>query len=533
MKTISLLKAVLTEDMNLFKYTSGKNASKIKKAILPIILFLIVMYSIGYYAYLIAKPLHQANLTYIMLSMFIFIISIITLIEGIYKSQGILFEAKDNDLLFSLPISKKKILFVRIFKLMLFQYLYNLIFLLPAIIVYIYFEHPDINFYLISFLMTFLIPILPTVVSSILGYFVKLVSSKFKSKKIIQTILSSIIFMGIFFLSMNLNNFLQDIVVKATSINDILTKIYYPVGTYITLINDFNIWTLIKLLLINIIPFILFILLGTKLYFKIIYSSKGLAVRNKKIKKEVFRKKSPVYALTIKELRRYFSSPIYMFNTIFGLLLILVLTIILCIKGQGIINTFLESEEISINISISLLYYVLVLFSCSMTSITSSCISLEGKTINITKSLPVSEKIILKSKIIYPFIIELPFILVSELIFFIRFKTTIIDMLLIFSMSLIMVASSSIIGLIINLKYPKMNAKNDTEVVKQSISSMLSIFIGIGIFILSIALFIYFYQILNITLLLILHVFILLLLTLVLYCILIKFGVKEYKKINV
>ena len=533
MKTISLLKAVLTEDMNLFKYTSGKNASKIKKAILPIILFLIVMYSIGYYAYLIAKPLHQTNLTYIMLSMFIFIISIITLIEGIYKSQGILFEAKDNDLLFSLPISKKKILFVRIFKLMLFQYLYNLIFLLPAIIVYIYFEHPDINFYLISFLMTFLIPILPTVVSSILGYFVKLVSSKFKSKKIIQTILSSIIFMGIFFLSMNLNNFLQDIVVKATSINDILTKIYYPLGTYITLINDFNIWTLIKLLLINIIPFILFILLGAKLYFKIIYSSKGLAVRNKKIKKEVFRKKSPVYALTIKELRRYFSSPIYMFNTIFGLLLILVLTIILCIKGQGIINTFLESEEISINISISLLYYVLVLFSCSMTSITSSCISLEGKTINITKSLPVSEKIILKSKIIYPFIIELPFILVSELIFFIRFKTTIIDMLLIFSMSLIMVASSSIIGLIINLKYPKMNAKNDTEVVKQSISSMLSIFIGIGIFILSIALFIYFYQILNITLLLILHVFILLLLTLVLYCILIKFGVKEYKKINV
>ena len=152
MKTIAQLKAVLTEDMNLFKYTSGKNASKINKAILPIVLFLIVMFSIGYYAYLIAEPLHQVNLTYIMLSMFIFIISIITLIEGIYKSQGILFDSKDNDLLFSLPISKKKILFVRIFKLMLFQYLYNLMFLLPAIGVYIYFEHPGINFYLISFL---------------------------------------------------------------------------------------------------------------------------------------------------------------------------------------------------------------------------------------------------------------------------------------------------------------------------------------------------------------------------------------------
>ena len=209
MKTISLLKAVLSEDMNLFKYTSGKNASKINKAILPIVLFLIVMISIGYYAYLIAEPLHQVNLTYIMLSMFIFIISIITLIEGIYKSQGILFDSKDNDLLFSLPISKKKILFIRIFKLMLFQYLYNLMFLLPAIGVYIYFEHPGINFYLISFLMTFLIPILPTVVSSILGYFVKLVSSKFKSKSgsfvlVITTAISTLAIIGLnkkFFLS--------------------------------------------------------------------------------------------------------------------------------------------------------------------------------------------------------------------------------------------------------------------------------------------------------------------------------------------
>ena len=83
-------------------------------------------------------------------------------------------------------------------------------FLLPAFVIYIYFEHPSISFYIVSFIMTILIPIIPTVISSILGYLVKLVSSKFKSKKIIQTILSSIIFMGIFFLSFNLNNFIKE-----------------------------------------------------------------------------------------------------------------------------------------------------------------------------------------------------------------------------------------------------------------------------------------------------------------------------------
>ena len=210
MKTLSLLRAVLTEDMDLFKYKVGTNASRLKKILLPVFLFIVVGYSIGYYAYMIGKPLYEVGLTYIMLSLFIFMVSIITIIEGIYKSQGILFEAKDNDLLFSLPISRGKILFVRIFKLILFQYIYNLMFLLPAFVIYIYFEKPGISFYLISLLMTVLIPIIPTVISSIFGYLIKIVSSRFKFKKIMQTILSCTIFMGIFLLSFNFNNFISD-----------------------------------------------------------------------------------------------------------------------------------------------------------------------------------------------------------------------------------------------------------------------------------------------------------------------------------
>ena len=88
---------------------------------------------------------------------------------------------------------------------------------------------------------------------------IKLISSKFKSKKIMQTLLSSIVFLGIFYLSMNLESFISDIASKATSINDLLTKIYYPLGLYINLITKFKILELLKLLLVNIIPFMLFI----------------------------------------------------------------------------------------------------------------------------------------------------------------------------------------------------------------------------------------------------------------------------------
>ena len=535
MKTLPLLKAVLTCDMNMFKYSAGKNASKKKKILLPVFLFLVIGFSVGYYAYLLGKPLHKVGLTYVMLSLFIFVVSIITLIEGIYKSQGILFEAKDNDLLFSLPISRGKILFVRIFKLILFQYLYNLMFILPSFIVYIYFEHPSISFYLISILMTLLIPIIPTVISCLVGYLIKMISSKSKFKRIVQTLLSSVVCLGIFFLSFNLNSFIENIAMKATSINDMLTRIYYPVGAYISLIDKFDIVVLVKLLLINIIPFMLFIYLGSKYYFKIISNSKEGNTKKDRKKIEVFKKNSPVKALTIKELRRYFSSPVYMFNTMFGLLLLVSLTILLCIKGNSIIDMLLSSKGIEgdIDISLSLICYILVLFSSSMTSISSSSISLEGKTINITKSLPISERDILRSKIIYPYIIELPFILLSELIFFVIFKVNIIDMLLIFCMGIILVTLTSIIGVIVNLKYPKMNASNDTEVVKQSMSSMISVFIGMGIFIISLILGVLLYNKIDMYLLLGLHIIVLLVVTIGLYMKLMNNGIKEYRNINV
>ncbi len=130
-----------------------------------------------------AYELAPLNLTHVVLTMYILFTVVITLIEAIYKTQGILFDAKDSDLLFSLPIKNQQYFFVRIFKLLVFQYLYNLLFMLPAFAVYAYFEKPGISFYLISIIMTLLIPIIPTIISALLGSIIKTISVKFKAQK--------------------------------------------------------------------------------------------------------------------------------------------------------------------------------------------------------------------------------------------------------------------------------------------------------------------------------------------------------------
>lgn len=530
MKTISLLKAVLTQDMNMFKYkTTSKK--KINKILMPILLFLLVATAIGSYAYMLGKTLHPVNLTYVMLTMFILLVTILTFTAGIYKSQGILFDTKDNDLLFSLPIKKSKILFIRILKLLIFQYIYNLMFLLPAFVIYIYFEKPGIDFYLISLLMTFLLPIIPTIASSILGYITKMISSKSNKKRLVQTVVTLLIFMAIFMLSYNLNSYLENIATHAKSINEVITKTYLPAGLYIDLITNYKTIYLIKMLLINIIPLAVFIYIGQKYYFKIVFNSKE-AKTSKQSKQIKYNKNTKLKALVIKELKRYLSSPIYMMNTAFGYIMILVLSIALCFNDKIINNLILSQYGLTTNISITFIYFCMILLMISMTSITSSSISLEGKTINITKSLPIKTSTIMKSKIIFPFIIELPFTILSEIIFFIKFTPTIQEEILIILTSLVTIAFQAVLGLIINLKYPKLNASSDTEVVKQSMSATLSVFLGLGISIVLILIMIKLNKILTIPGQMLIALIIMITITTILYIILMNKTSKEYQKLN-
>ena len=60
----------------------------------------------------------------------------------------------------------------------------------------------------------------------------------------------------------------------------------------------------------------------------------------------------------------------------------------------------------------------------------------------------------------------------------IRFSFNILEIIMILIASIIIPLVAETIGILINLKYPKMDAENDSEVVKQSISSSIAVFIG-------------------------------------------------------
>ena len=100
-------------------------------------------------------------------------------------------------------------------------------------------------------------------------------------------------------------------------------------------------------------------------------------------------------------------------------------------------------------------------------------------------------------------------------------------------MSILLIFFTAAFGLLINLKYPKMNASSDTEVVKQSMSSMISVFSGMGVFILSLVYISSLINIFGFTITIYTHILILLLLDILVYIILKTTSQKDYANINV
>ena len=482
-KYFSLLKASMTEGMNLFK-VSTKKKNAFTKIVLPIILAFLLMGAMYSYSELIMEQLESVNMEFVLLTLFIIVTSIMTLVEGIYKSGNLLFNCKDDNLLLSLPIKKGTILFIRVFKFYVFELLYNSVFLLPAMLVYVIHMKPGITYYITSFIGLLVFPIIPILISCLIGTFITSVASRFKGKNYVQTLITMVFILCIMYFSYNSQKLVMNIAQNASSINVFLTKIYYPAGTYIELITKFNFIKLLEFIVVNLSLFIVTIILIGRVYFNINSSIKSIKI-NKLSKNYKIKTSTPIKALIKKEFTRFINSTVFVTNAGFGLVLFIVGTILVSVKFDSIAQMLIKND-LTIDLEyikscMPVILFGFICFTSFMTSITSSMISLEGKSFNILKSLPIKPYKIIKSKVLTAIIIMLPCILVGDIIVFIRFKFDLQSIILILLASILLPLIAETMGIIINLKYPRMDAKNDTEVVKQSMSSAISVFLGMGI----------------------------------------------------
>lgn len=454
--------------------------------------------------------------------------TILNFFTTIYKAQGMLFNSKDYDLLMSLPIKNSTILASKIIILMSLNTVITTLILVPASIVYfIYNGTLTWVYFLILIVSLVFVPMIPIIISSVIAIIITFISSRFKHKNIATVILGMVISLGIIMACFSSQKYINEFIANSETISAGIYKIYPP-ALYLkeALINN-DVINLFKFIIISIVPFIIFIGAFAKT-FKVINGKMSETYRKANYKIGKLEQRSVLKAITIQELRRYLATPIYISNTAFSMVLLLV---------ASVATLFLNPEQITeivgypeLEKCIPMVALALLIFTIGLSCTTNSSISLEGNRLWIIKSLPIETKEIFKAKILMNLIVTVPATIVSNILLFIglryEFKYLIFNLLI----SLIFAVISAILGLIVNIYFPKLDWTNPTRVVKQSISVFITMIFTLGVVLLGIGLAIWF-KVSNFIMFLSIVTIILLVVLVVSWKVLITEGVSQFRKL--
>lgn len=476
-KFLLLVKVNLQAVLNPSKIASSgyaKNNNKRIVSIFLVILLAVVLFSIStLYMFLIGKGLNEVGLIDVLPLLGMISATVIILFTGLYQTQSYLFSANDMDMLLSLPVPKWSLMLSKISTLYIENLIFSAIVALPAGAIYFYFSKCSFAFWIYYIMSFVLIPFFPLIIATIIGYLLGLVSSRFKFKNIIAIFSSLLaIFLG-YFISSNLGKLLDNIVASIKTIQEMYFKIYFPAEYFYKAIINYSFIDLIIFALLSIIPFAIFIAILSRFYQGII-TQLNSSRKNSNYKHKSLKGSSKTIAIYKKELGRYFSSPIYVLNTAIGMIMLLIL---------AISSFFLDSTTMAqiLNIPgaenmISQATLAAMFFMITLSSTTASSVSLEGVNLWILKSSPVSIWNVFLAKIYVNLTIILPILYISIAALSISLSYT-LPMIIITIISTTLAAIfTSIFGLTINLLFPKFDFTSDVQVVKQSMSMIISTF---------------------------------------------------------
>ena len=199
-KSILLIRTLLlsTDQINIYKHTDDKKKkSKIRLAYvgaailyLMILGYLLVM-TIGY------GKMGIINTAPALCSM---TLSLLAFIFTFLKTNGYLFNFKEYDMLMSLPFESKTVAACKFIYMYIKSLPWYLSISVAMLIGYAYFVRPSFIIYPMWIILTVVVPVIPMLIASFIGFIIAKIGSGFKKTNLVQTIFTMGIVLFFFFL---------------------------------------------------------------------------------------------------------------------------------------------------------------------------------------------------------------------------------------------------------------------------------------------------------------------------------------------
>lgn len=436
-----------------------------------------------------------------LLSLGIAVSAIVIFFFGLLYTMNTFYFSEDIENLLPLPVKSSHILGVKFIVVTIFEYLTEVVILLPLLIVYGLKSDQSFLYYLYGLLIFLTLPVLPIVLDSVVVMIIMRFTNLAKNKDAFRIISAMVaIFFGvginIFAQRMTLN---QGIGQLGNNSLVAMTSAIFPPAKLgaLGLINSGTLGGLAyicQFLALSLVGFYLFLFLGNLLYYKGVNGVSVSSSRRKSItEQELIRqtvRSSVLKSYVLKELRILFRTPSYFINCIiinFIWPIFLILSMLTKPKiTSGVIQLkgMLQNPNLGgITVGVG---FGIILIVASINGIASTSISREGESILFNKYIPVSYKTQIWAKVITGVLMGIVAMLTMGVAMIFVLGISWSFMAVICGASLLGILFSNLVGVFIDLLNPKLHWSDEQRAVKQNLNLLFSLvicalFSGLGV----------------------------------------------------
>jgi ABC-2 type transport system permease protein len=441
-----------------------------------------MVFAMGYmsvlYSFMLARAFQMLGTLPTLLGIMALASSLLILIFSIFETKGVLFGFGDFDIVMSWPVDVRAVAASRVFSMYANNFVYAFLLMLPAGVIYAIMAAPPLWYYPLFLLLIFLVPALPTIVGALLGTLLTVATARMKKSNLMSVVVQMVLVFGLMIVSMRSGMALED-PTKLANFAEVFRPMIrgmYPPAQWFQ-----------DALATGSLPSVLWLLLLTagSIAVLIFWLGKNFVSVNSRIKSkprgETFVMQQQVHstkasALFKRELKRYFSSSLYVVNTAFGYVMMIAAGIALFIKADEVLK-FLDMPDVP---SITGLVPFVLGWMVSMGATTASAISLEGKSLWIIKSLPVSARDWLAAKLKVSLTLAIPSIFITGTLVVVGLKPGFLDAIWIFLLPLAYAFAFGVMGLWVNIRMSRLDWQTEAEAIKQGGATMISVFVGMA-----------------------------------------------------
>ena len=393
-----------------------------------------------------------------------------------FAAKGVVFGGKDNDLLLSMPVSTTALMASRVTAIYLENLVFSFFILAPAGAVCAFMTESGVGrgplFWVRLLLAVLALPLLDTALSVLMGALVAFVSAKLSKGGVIgQNIVMALYMAAVMWFAFNLNGMIEGLASNAMGVKESLSWAAPMLWMADGIMGDWML--LLAFAACCAVPFALVVFGLGRVYRQAVTAFAARSARND-YKLSAQSAAGQKKALLRMELRRLFGIPMYFWNSCLGLMMLV---------GMGAAAVVMRDDLGKIlammgdGVPVMPLAALVIGFCLSMCVIAAPSISLEGKYLWILREAPVGGRALLGLKTGFELLFSVPCTVIAGVCLIIALELSPLEGAVLLLETLLFCAAHAAFGMFIGLAFPKLDAVNETVVVKQSLAVVLGMLV--------------------------------------------------------